>query len=95
MKTVIVTRHPALVKYLIEQGVITKDQAAEVIAHATAEQVAGNHVIGVLPHSLSHLAESYTEVAIHAPAELRGVELSVEQVREFAQAICTYKVQKL
>lgn len=62
MKALIVTRHSALVAYLIEKGYVAAD--SEVIEHATAENVAGKHVWGVLPHSLSCLCKSFTEVPI-------------------------------
>lgn len=81
MKTVI-TRHPALVQHLIEIGLISPDSA--VIAHATAEDVRDKHVIGVLPLSLAAEAASVTEIPMNLPAELRGKELTIEQVRRFA-----------
>lgn len=89
----IVTRHPGLVEYLHELGMAA--EGVEVIAHATPEKVAGRHVCGVLPHSLSCLAASFTEVPLALPAELRGAELSLEQVREYASAPVTYVVRAL
>lgn len=95
MKTIVVTRHPALVDFLVEKGVITPDQAVETIATATPDLVCGNHVIGVLPIHLAALCDRFTNLAIFAPEELRGVELSLEQVRQYAQPAETYRVQKL
>lgn len=54
-KTVVVTRHPALVAYLRKIGLIGAD--AHVISHATPEDVAGKDVIGVLPLRLATLAD--------------------------------------
>lgn len=87
----IVTRHPALVEYLVEIGVA--DEGTCVLEHATEGQVAGCHVAGVLPHSLSCHCASYTEVPLRLPAELRGQELSLEQVREFAREPVCYQVR--
>jgi len=86
----VVTRHPGLVKYLQEIGLA--GPGVEVVSHATPENVAGKNVCGVLPHSLSCLCSSFTEVPLTLPAALRGCELSVEQVRQFAGEPVTYTV---
>lgn len=89
----VVTRHPALIKYLQEIGLAEKD--TQVISHASKEEVKGKHVVGVLPYFLSCLTESYTEVPLHLPLELRGKELTLEQVRKYAQEPVTYDVKKI
>ena len=88
----IVTRHPGLVEYLREIG--AADSRTEVVSHATAEVVAGKHVCGVLPHTLSCLCSYFTEVPLNLPPELRGKELTLEQVRQYAGRPVTYKVTK-
>jgi len=90
MNKIVVTRHPALVDYLIEEGVISKD--TPVISHASAEDVQGKDVIGVLPLSLASLANTVTEVWLNIPAEKRGKELSLEEVKAYAKGVETYKV---
>ena len=90
---VVVTRHPALVEYLTELGVVPA--GTEVVTHATAEQVRGRHVFGVLPLHLAAETASVTEVTLHVPAELRGVELTLEQVRQFAGPLVEYKVSRV
>ncbi len=90
--TVVVTRHAGLIEYLIEKGIVSKD--VEIVAHATSKTVIGKHVVGVLPHSLSSLTLSYTEVPLHLPAELRGRELSLGEVKRYAQPAETYIVTK-
>lgn len=92
-RPVVVTRHPALVEYLTEQGVVPA--GTEVVAHATVEQVRGRHVFGVLPLHLAAEAASVTEVTLRVPAELRGVELTLEQVRQFAGPLVEYKVSRV
>lgn len=87
---VVVTRHPALVEYLTERGVVPA--GTEVVTHATAEQVRGRHVFGVLPLHLAAEARRVTEVPLYVPAELRGVELTLEQVRQFAGPLTSYVV---
>lgn len=89
----VVTRHPGLVEFLRERGLCAPD--ATVIPHASPEDVRGKHVCGVLPHSLSCLCESFTEVPLTLPPELRGVELSLEQVRQYAGEPATYIVRRM
>lgn len=89
-RPVVVTRHPALVEYLTELGVVPA--GTEVVTHATAEQVRGRHVFGVLPLHLAAEARRVTEVPLYVPAELRGVELTLEQVRRFAGPLTSYVV---
>lgn len=87
----VITRHTALVEYLKEIKLVHPN--VEVIEHATPEMVKDRVVFGVLPHSLSCLTTSFTEVPLVLPAELRGVELSIEDIRKYAKSPVTYIVQ--
>ena len=91
---IIVTRHQGLVDYLTEEGIVSSSSSVEVVSHASAEVVQGKHVLGVLPHSLSCLCASFTEVPLRLPAELRGKELTAEDVRRYAGKPVTYRVIK-
>lgn len=91
VETIVVTRHDALVAYLLETGVITEGEYT-LVAHVSPELVQDKHVIGILPHSLSVLTRSFTEVPLSLPAELRGKELTIEDMRKYAQPPVTYKV---
>ena len=86
----VVTRHASLVEYLGVIGLI--DDSATVLSHATADDIRGRDVIGVLPHSLSCLTASFTEVPLRIPAEMRGVELTVDNITEYAESPVTYIV---
>lgn len=89
-ETVIVTRHPALISYLVEKGIIA--ESCDVLSHATPEDVDGKHVIGILPLHLACLAHSVTVVNLNLPAHLRGKELTIEEIREYASEPSTYSV---
>ena len=91
-ETIVVTRHSGLVAYLVEQGLIDED--TPVIEHATEEDVAGRHVIGVLPMHLAALAESVTEVPLALTPADRGADLPVERVREIAGDPVTYEIDR-
>ena len=91
MGNIVITRHPALVEYLVETGLVPAD--APCISHAEAGNVGGKHVIGVLPLRLASLAASITEVPLDIPAELRGQELTIEQVRQYAGEPVRYFVR--
>jgi len=91
MSTIIVTRHPALVEVLREDFRID----GPVIAHATADDVRGKRVVGVLPLHLAAAAESVTEVTLNLPPELRGKELTTDQVRQHLVGLSTYRVEEV
>lgn len=89
---VVITRHAGLVEYLKDIQLI--DDTATVISHATADEVAGKNVIGVLPHSLSVHTDTFTEVPLlNLPAEMRGQELTADDVRKYADKPVTYTVE--
>lgn len=90
---VIVTRHPDLAEIFHERGMATPDMP--VITHAVAADVRGRDVIGVLPIHVAAEARSVTEVPLVVPAELRGTELTLDQVRRFAGAPRRYLVFRL
>jgi len=87
---VIVTRHSALVEYLREIGQAGMD--TRVIAHAAAEDVRDKVVVGVLPLHLAALAAHVIEVPLDLPTDMRGMELSIEQVRQYAGRPVRYRV---
>lgn len=90
---IVVTRHPALVDHLVKTGVVPED--VRVIPHASPEDVRGQHVVGVLPLHLAALADKVTVVPLHVPPEMRGQELTVEQVGEFAGPPQTYVTREI
>ncbi len=86
----VITRHPALVDYLQAKGLVSAD--IEVVAHATADMLEGKDVIGILPLNLAAACHSVTTIPMNLPAELRGVELSLEQVQDLAGEPQTFMV---
>lgn len=88
----VITRHPALIEYIKEIGLV--DGTAEIVAHASPELVRDRDVIGVLPHSLSVLTNTFTEVPMVLPAELRGQELSIDDMHKYSGEPVTYIVSK-
>ena len=87
----IVTRHPALVEYLQNQGLVSAD--IEVVVHTTPEVLEGKNVIGILPLNLAAVCQTVTTIPLNLPAELRGVELSLEQVQQYAGTPQVFEVQ--
>lgn len=91
---IIVTRHPSLVSYLRELNIVTFD--TPVIEHATTADVRGKHVLGILPHHLSSLAATITEIPLRTTladreAMQRG-DLTLARLHETAGEPCTYTV---
>lgn len=91
-ETIIITRHAALAAYLVEVGAVPAD--ARVIPHAGAEDIRGRVVAGPLPLHLASLAKEIVHVPLEVPPELRGTELTVEQVRAFARPVERYVVRR-
>ncbi|NIU02079.1 MAG: hypothetical protein GWN01_14560 [Nitrosopumilaceae archaeon] len=80
---IVITRHKALVEYLREIGLV--DDETEIIQHCdNPEVIKGKTVIGPVPLHLAALARSIINIPLNIPKELRGQELTLEQVREFA-----------
>ena len=90
---IIITRHPGLVEYLKEEGIIS--EGIQVSSHASPELVTGKHVIGVLPHSLPCLTASFSEVPLRFTPEMRGQELTCQQIRAIAGKLVTYSVKEV
>lgn len=93
METIVVTRHPALVTVLVEDGIVPAD--VPVLAQATGDDVRGKRVIGVLPLFLAAEADSLTTVDLRLPPEMRGTELTAAQVREYMTGYTTYRVERV
>ena len=90
MNTIIVTRHAALIDYLIAEGHATADTPH--VSHVTPDDVRGKHVIGVLPMHLAALTASITEIPLDIPADMRGKELSLADLRNYARPAVKYVV---
>ena len=94
MFDVIVTRHAALVEYLHEMGYTHPDTT--VISHVSdTDQIKDKAVIGVLPHSMSCLCRTFSEIPLNLPPDKRGKELSLQDMYEFAGELTTYTVRKV
>lgn len=94
MFELVVTRHPGLIDYLLEKGMV--DENTTVLSHVVDPSILdGKNVCGVLPHALSARCSSFTEIPLDLPPELRGKELDVEQVRRYAQPAVTYRIEKI
>lgn len=88
---VIVTRHKGTVDWLAAKGI-----AGPVLEHATAEDVRGKHVYGVLPLHLAAEATSVHVVEIpNLPAEMRGVDLTPMQMIEYGATLREYRVTEV
>lgn len=88
MDVVIITRHNGAVEWLRRMGI-----TGEVIAHATEDDVRGRHVVGAVPMHLAAIAASVTTIDMpNLSADLRGVDLTPEQMDEAGAVLRTYAV---
>lgn len=90
---VVVTRHKGLVEYLEKNGLISDKTV--VIDHASKEDVEGKVVLGVLPHSLSCHCKIFAEIPLNLPPDMRGKELSLQDVEKYAGEMSRYSVTKI
>lgn len=90
---VVVSRHKTFIEYLKEENIV--GEKTPVIGHATADDVSGKHVLGAIPPHLAVLAASVTTVPIIVPPQMRGVELSVDEIRSYARKPETYIITKM
>ena len=93
-KQPVITRHKALVDYLLDKDII-KEGEYKLIEHADYKDVEGQDVIGVLPLQLSAYAKSVTEVPLKLTPEMRGKELTFEEVEKIAQEPVQYIVREV
>lgn len=92
-KALVVTRHPALVELLIEWGMVPSGTC--VIEHATAADVRGRDVIGVLPLHLAAEANTVTEIPLALSPHDRGRELDLTRLRKIAGRPVTYIIERV
>lgn len=93
-KQPVVTRHKALVAYLLDKDII-KEGEYKLIEHADYKDVEGRDVIGVLPLQLASYAKSVTEVPLKLTPEMRGKELTFEEVEKVAEEPVQYIVREV
>lgn len=94
MNTVCVTRHADLIRLLEERGIIAADTPR--IDHTdNIEDVRGKDVIGVVPAKLAIFANTVSEVRLSIPKERRGIELPLDELREYAGELSTYRVEQV
>lgn len=93
-KQPVVTRHKALVSYLIDKNII-KEGEYKLIEHADYKDVEGQNVIGVLPLQLASYAKSITEVPLKLTPEMRGKELTFDEVEKVAEEPVQYIVREV
>ena len=93
-KQPVITRHKALLAYLLDKDII-KEGEFKLIEHADYKDVEGRDVIGVLPLQLASYAKSVTEVPLKLTPEMRGKELTFEEVEKVAQEPVQYIVREV
>lgn len=93
-KQPVITRHKALVAYLLDRDII-KEGEYKLIEHADYKDVEGQDVIGVLPLQLASYAKSVTEVPLKLTPEMRGKELTFEEVEKIAEKPVQYIIREV
>jgi len=87
----IVTRHASLALYIIEllreRKLLDPLREPPVLARATAREIRGRNVWGILPLALENLTRSYTRISYFYADELRRTRsgLTLEEIRVLAK----------
>ena len=92
-KQLVITRHKALLAYLLDKNII-KEGEYKWIEHADYKDVEGKDVIGVVPLQLASYAKSVTEVPLKLTPEMRGKELTFDEVEKIAGEPVQYIVRE-
>lgn len=95
MSTCFVSRHPGAIAWAERQGIVVDRQ----LAHLDPQQVgAGDTVIGTLPINLAAevcaRGASYYHLVLRLPPELRGEELSADQLEQLGARLEGYVIQR-
>ena len=87
----VVTRHSGLVDYLKDLGVV--NDSTKVVSHVTnPADLYGKAVVGVLPINLAACCKVYAMIPLKIPADLRGVDLNKDQVKQYGGKLTYYDV---
>ncbi len=98
MTTLFVTRHPGAVEWARRRGI-----EAEVIDHLDDHTIArlrpGDVVMGVLPVAVAAevcaRGARFLHLELHVPPELRGRELSADDMERFNARLEEYEVKRV
>jgi len=94
MEVVVVTRHAGFLRWLQAHHPQLVN-GAEVLPHVTAaEQIRGRTVVGNLPLGLAAEAKMVLAPTYEVPAELRGQELTAEQLEQLGCHLEAFQVVK-
>lgn len=95
MNALVVTRHIALLDYMREKCLLPVGCGVDVISHVEdPKEIKDRVVYGVLPYHLAVLTKTYVNIGLNIPPEVRGKELTLEEIRKYALPPVAYSVQK-
>ncbi len=90
------TRHSGAIQWLETMGYYNEGDVRKVKHFDPAVVSEGDTVIGVLPIALAcevcRRGGQYLSIVMNVPYELRGMELSADQMREFNARLVPYEV---
>jgi hypothetical protein len=93
MEKIVVTRHIALLKYLIDHKYVDKN--VKHLSHANIKDIEGKHVFGIMPNWLSCHAGKLTELQLRLPVEKRGIELTLQEIEFYIVEPKTYIIREV
>nr|BDI55091.1 MAG: CRISPR-Cas system-associated protein Csx16 [uncultured archaeon] len=90
---IIVSRHAGAINWLKKH--YPKFSNLKHLTHISEEEIKDRIIIGTLPVNLAVLAKEYWHLSMNVPLEMRGKELTVEDMENFNCKIENYKILKI
>ena len=94
---VVVSDHKNLPEYLMMKDIIPLMNPSEYLVlgedEVTEDKAYLQNIIGSIPMRIAEKASSYTEVIIKVPPELKGKDLTLEEIDEYILPTKTYSVE--
>ena len=94
---VVVSDHKNLPEYLMMKDIIPLMNPSEYLVlgedEVTEDKAYLQNIIGSVPMRIAEKASSYTEVIIKVPPELKGKDLTLEEIDEYILPTKTYSVE--
>ena len=92
IETLIISRHAGAMGWIQKHH--PEFAECELITHASPEILKGKRVIGILPIQLAVLATEFWNLSLNVPANMRGKELTIEDMEKFDCKIEQFQITK-
>lgn len=93
MEKLIVTKHPAIERYLKRRGIVPED--TPVISYIGPEYAIGKWLYGSVPLNVAAAAYRFTEVKVTLPRSIPLENMSDEKIESCIKYVKTFQVKEI